>query len=296
MSDRTIAVYAPAGCGGCSQSLLLTEKLPSLLEEARIAFWATEPGDLTRAEIEGLAEGEIDLLLYAGPIHGEEEVVLAKLLRRKAKRIVAYGACAHLGGLCGLANLTPGARLRTLPGSDGGFVRPLAAAIDVDYLLPGCPPPAGMIERMIEELFLSDEPAEPGTVFAQERGVCAECGRRHLNRPLTEIARFHAARPDPDICLLDQGIVCLGPVTRGGCQAVCVAVNRPCTGCAGPLAGVRDQGGAILQTLASLVRFSGEGRQAKERELLDAIPDPVGTAYRYSVAASVLKGRVDDAD
>jgi len=296
MSDRTIAVYAPAGCGGCSESLLMADRLPSLLDKVKIAFWATEPGDLTRAEIEGLAEGEIDLLLYAGPIRDEEEVALAKLLRRKAKRIVAYGACAHLGGLCGLANLTPGARLRTLPGSDGGFVRPLAAAIDVDYLLPGCPPPAGMIDRMIEGLFLSDEAVEPGTVFAEEKGVCAECGRRRLHRPLNEIKRFHVVKPDPDICLLDQGIVCLGPVTRGGCGAVCLKANRPCTGCAGPLGGIRDQGGAILQTLASLVRFSGEGRQAKERELLDAIPDPVGTAYKYTVASSVLKGRVDDAD
>jgi len=91
---------------------------------------------------------------------------LAKLLRRKAERIVAYGACAHLGGLCGLANLAPSARLRTLPGSDGRFVQPLVAVIDVDYVLPGCPPPAGMIDRMMEGLFLSDEAVEPGAAAA----------------------------------------------------------------------------------------------------------------------------------
>ena len=296
MSEMVFAFYSPAGCGGCSESLLMADRLPSLLDKVKIAFWATEPGDLSRAEIDDLPEGGIDLLLYAGPIRDEEEVALAKLLRRKAERIVAYGACAHLGGLCGLANLAPGARLRTLPGPDARFIRPLSAVIEVDYILPGCPPPAGMIDRMIEGLFLSDEAVEPGTVFAEEKGVCAECGRRRLHRPLNEIKRFHAAQSDSEICLLDQGIVCLGPVTRGGCGAVCLKANRPCTGCAGPLGGIRDQGGAILQTLASLVRFSGEGREEKERRVLDAIPDPVGTAYKYTVASSVLKGRVDDAD
>jgi len=294
VSDMVFAVYAPAGCGGCSESLLQADNFPLLLDRARIAFWATEPGDLTKAEIDGFDDRGIDVLFYIGPIPSEEED-LARLLRRKAKNIVAFGACAHLGGLCGLANLTPGARLRTLPSANGRFVQPLPAVVEVDYILPGCPPPAGMIERMIEEVFLADESPEPGTVFAAEKGVCAECNRRRINRPLTEIARFHAVEPDPDICFLDQGIICLGPVTRGGCGAVCVGVNRPCTGCAGPLAGVHDQGGAILQSLASLVRFTGEGREEKEKELLDSIPDPVGTAYRYSVAASTLKGRVKDA-
>lgn len=296
MSEKVFAVYAPAGCGGCSQSLLSADNFTLLLDRARIAFWATEPGDLTQAEIEGLEDRSIDVLFYIGPVLGEREESYAKLLRRRANRVVAYGACAHLGGLCGLANLTPGARLRTVPSLDGRFVQPLPAVIDVDYILPGCPPPAGMIERMIEVLFDSDEIPEPGTVFASSKGVCAECNRRRLNRPLNEISRFHLKEPDPDICFLDQGIICLGPVTRGGCGAVCIEANRPCTGCAGPLAGVRDQGGAIIQSLASLVRFSGEGREKKEKELLDSIPDPVGTAYRFSVASSALKGRLKDAD
>lgn len=293
-SRKSLAFYAASGCGGCSQSLMLSPNLAAMLEGVDIAFWVTESGDLTSDDIAGLDDKGIDVLIYAGPVHGKDSIDMAKLLRGKAKRVVAYGACAHLGGLCGLANVTPGAQLRVLSKSNGGFIQPLSAVIDVDYVLPGCPPPEAMVTQMVEELFLSDEMPESGTVFASSRAVCAGCNRKHVHKPLTAIKRFHADLPDPEICLIDQGYICLGPVTRGGCGAVCLKSNRPCTGCAGPLAGVRDQGGAILQALASLVSFSGDGNGAKEHQVLDSIQDILGTAYKYSAASSLLKRRVND--
>ena len=294
-NKKTLAFYAASGCGGCSESLLLSPNLAAMLEGVDITFWATKSGDLTSDDISRFNDKEIDILIYAGPLHDESSIDTAKLLRRKAKRIVSYGACAHLGGLCGLTNVYPGAKLRVLEKSDGeGFVRPLSAVIDVDYILPGCPPPQAMVSRMVEELFLSDDIPEPGTVFASSKGVCAECGRRHVPQPLAAIRRFHADPPDPEICLIDQGYICLGPVTRGGCQAVCLDSNRPCTGCAGPVAGVRDQGGAIMHALASLVPLSEDDNREKEHQVLDSIPDVVGTTYKYSAAASLLRRRVND--
>ncbi len=274
----------------------MTPGLTEMLESAELAFWITMKGDLTNEDIERYDDRDIDVLLYVGPVHGQEDAATAKLLRRKAKRIVAYGACAHLGGLCGLANVTPGAQLRGYAKGNGEFIQPLSQAIDVDYIVAGCPPPQAMIQRMIEELFLSDEMPDQGTVFASEKAVCAECERKRIHNPLTEIKRYHTSAPNPEICLLDQGYICLGPVTRGGCGAVCLKSNRPCTGCAGSVAGVRDQGGAILHALASLVSFSGEGKETKERKVLDSMLDIVGTAYKYSAASSVLKGRVNDAE
>ncbi len=292
--QKSVAIYAANGCGGCSQSLLVSDRLSALVDAVHLAFWATQPGDVTQAEIEQYDDREIDILLYAGPVYDDASIATAQLLRRKAKRIVAYGACAHLGGLCGLANLVPGATLHLAPSNDGRFIQPLAAVIDVDYILPGCPPPQEMITRMVDEVFFGDELPPAGTVFAATKAVCAECNRRHLATPLTAINRFHATLPDPEVCLLDQGYICLGPVTRGGCAAVCPRSNRPCTGCAGPLAGARDQGGAVLYALASLVRFAGPDGQQRERKVLDSIPDIVGTAYKYSVAASALKRKVND--
>ncbi|HDL85734.1 MAG TPA: hypothetical protein ENH11_05335 [Candidatus Acetothermia bacterium] len=294
-NKKTLAFYAASGCGGCSQSLMLSPSLAAMLEGVDIAFWATQGADLTSDDISGFDDKGIDVLIYAGPLHDESSIDTAKLLRRKAKRIVSYGACAHLGGLCGLTNVYPGAQLRALSKTDGeGFVQPLSAVIDVDYILPGCPPPEAMVTRMVEELFLSDDVPEIGTVFASSKGVCAECGREHVRNPLTAIRRFHTDPPDPSVCLIDQGYICLGPVTRGGCEAVCLRSNRPCTGCAGPVAGVLDQGGAILHALASLVSFSGDGNEEKEHQVLDSIPDVVGTAYKYSAASSLLKKRVND--
>jgi len=296
MPNKTLAIYAAGDCGACSQSLFLSQGLQEVLDKAELLFWATGNGDLTSQDVEEYGDRDIDVLIYVGPVTGQDAVSMAKLLRRKARRVIAYGACAHLGGLCGLANVTPGAKLRGYGQVNGEFVRPLAAVIDVDYIAAGCPPPQGMVETMMKQVFLSDEEPEKGTVFANEKAVCAECDRKHVHNPLTEIKRYHTTPPDPEICLIDQGYVCLGPVTRGGCEAVCLNSNRPCTGCAGPVSGVRDQGGAILHALASLVSFSGEGKQAKEREVLDSMLDIVGTTYKYSAASSVLKGRVSDGE
>lgn len=80
----------------------------------------------------------------------------------------------------------------------------------------------------------------------------------------------------------------MGPATRGGCEALCVQGNMPCTGCFGPTSRVKDQGAKMLSSLASSV-------DAKEEEEIDlilaGIPDPVGSFYRYGLAKSLLRGR-----
>ena len=35
-------------------------------------------------------------------------------------------------------------------------------------------------------------------------------------------------------CLFDLGEVCLGPISRAGCDAVCPTGKTPCLGCRGP--------------------------------------------------------------
>jgi F420-non-reducing hydrogenase small subunit len=91
---------------------------------------------------------------------------------------------------------------------------------------------------------------------------------------------------DPEKCILAQGVVCMGPATRGGCEAVCVQGNMPCTGCFGPTSRVKDQGAKILSSISSNV----EPRDEKAIDLvLAGIPDPVGTFYRYGLAKSLLR-------
>ena len=140
-------------------------------------------------------------------------------------------------------------------------------------------------------VLLSGELPPKGTVLAPDVALCEECPRKS-SKP-TDLRFSHFKRPhevfiDPDKCLLGQGVLCMGPATRGGCEALCVQGNMPCTGCFGPTSRVKDQGAKMLSSLASSV-------DAKEEEEIDlilaGIPDPVGSFYRYGLAKSLLRGR-----
>jgi len=298
-----IAVYWTGSCGGCDVSFLeLGEAIVDILSQVEIAFWPALT-DIKRAGLERMPQGYIDAALINGVIRTEENVELVRLLREKSKLVVAYGACAHLGGVPSLANLSSREELiREVLGEgwrpgppelgEGGDAPPellpralpLSQVIQVDYTVPGCPPPAGLIGGFFNVL-LSGELPEPGHVFAEVKALCEECPRTREERVLTRIVRPHEVLPDPEVCLLDQGIICLGPVTRGGCGAACPQAGMPCTGCLGPTPKAGDPGLAMISALASLVRAGEEGEAAipKEDEILDALVDPIGTLYKYGV-------------
>jgi F420-non-reducing hydrogenase small subunit len=82
----------------------------------------------------------------------------------------------------------------------------------------------------------------------------------------------------------------MGPATRGGCEAVCIHGNMPCSGCFGPTSRVKDQGAKILSSVASSVNASDEHEIDK---ILSSIPDPVGTFYRYGLPGSLLKHKIN---
>ena len=64
--------------------------------------------------------------------------------------------------------------------------------------------------------------------------VCAECGRTVRGEIPLEIKRTYQDPVAPDECLLQQGFMCLGSVTRAGCEAPCTKAGTPCLGCRGP--------------------------------------------------------------
>ena len=128
-----------------------------------------------------------------------------------------------------------------------------------------------------------------GTVLAPDFALCEECPRKET-KP-ADLAFKHFYRPhmilaDKNKCLLAQGLVCMGPATRAGCEALCINGNMPCSGCFGPTSRVKDQGAKMLSSICSNI-------EAKEENEIDAvvaeIPDPVGTFYRYGLAASLLR-------
>jgi F420-non-reducing hydrogenase small subunit len=313
-----VAFYWCASCGGCEESVVdLGEAILDVAAAVDIVFWPVAL-DFKRRDVEALGDGALLATFLNGAIRTSEQEEMAHLLRRKSRLLIAFGSCSQSGGVPGLANLwsretilhnvyreTPSTvnpdgvtpqpefpydgQLLTLP-AFFDTVRPLDQVVDVDYSIPGCAPTPKIFAAALEVL-LSGELPPKGTVLAPDRALCEECPRKET-RPekltLKEFRRPSDAIADPEKCLLAQGFLCLGPATRGGCEAQCIRGNMPCTGCFGPTSRVRDFGGKAISAIASLVDSNDED---EIQRILEQIPDPTGTFYRYSLPASLLRRR-----
>jgi F420-non-reducing hydrogenase small subunit len=315
MAKPKVAFYWCASCGGCEEAVVdLAEGILQVVEAVDVVFWPVAL-DFKRSDVEAMPEDSIDVCFVNGAIRMDEQEAMARLLRQKSKLVIAYGACAYQGGIPGLANLTEKEAIldyvyRQAPSNgDAAASRPqqhtqapegelelpefydtvkaLDEVIEVDYYLPGCPPTPKITLQAIEAILKGQLP-EKGAVLAGDRALCHEC-ELNSSKPekllVTDLRRVHQVLPEPGKCLLAQGILCLGPVTRGGCEALCVKGAMPCTGCFGPLERVRDYGSKALSAIASIVDLSDENAVAKAFE---AVPDPAGTFYRYSLPKSFL--------
>jgi F420-non-reducing hydrogenase small subunit len=99
-----LAVYWGAACGGCCVSVLdVHEKLFVVTEHADLVFWPIAL-DVKYKDVEAMEDGFIDITLFNGAVRNSENEHMAKVLRQKSKILIAYGSCAHLGGIPGLAN------------------------------------------------------------------------------------------------------------------------------------------------------------------------------------------------
>jgi len=318
-----VAFYWNASCGGCEEAVVdLGEGFADLAERVEIVLWPVAM-DWKRADVEAMPDGHIDVAFLNGALRLDEQEDWARLLRRKARRVVAFGACAHLGGVVGLGNLsTPDQILDAayrdaptisnpegpVPGRPGGHhaledgaltphlpillprTLPLAGAVEVDAVIPGCPPSTAVITAALEVL-LGGAALAPGVVLAPNASLCDTCPRRD-SKPerleLTALRRLDTTQPDEATCFLAQGLVCLGPGTRQGCQPGCLEVNMPCRGCFGALDGVADAGAAALSAMASLLH----GDEAAIARLAAGLPDPAGLFWRYGYAAGLVPLRL----
>jgi F420-non-reducing hydrogenase small subunit len=317
MPDKPkVGFYWCASCGGCEESVVdLAEDILFVAEKVDIVFWPVAM-DFKRSDVEAMEDGSILVTMVNGAVRTSENEEMARLIRRKSKLVIAYGACAHLGGIPSLANeferseilkyvysdcpsvINPEGTLPlvdfkhdsksiTLP-AFRNLVRTLDQVIDVDYYLPGCPPTPKLLKAAILTL-LSGELPPKGSVLSPDAALCEECPRKEskpVNLAFTQFIRPHMILTDKTKCLLAQGLICMGPATRAGCEALCITGNMPCTGCFGPTSRVRDQGAKILSSICSNIEAKSEDRIDK---VLDEIPDPVGTFYRYGLASSLLR-------
>ena len=130
-----------------------------------------------------------------------------KHIRERANVVVALGACAHLGGVNALKYLQPlEASRQYVYGDKAGWyetgeVLPIGAVIPVDFAIPGCPIDRGEFIACVKALLLGKKPPIP------DYPLCVECKLRE------------------NACLFTRGKVCMGPVTRAGCGAICPKVG-----------------------------------------------------------------------
>ncbi|MFW9862792.1 MAG: hypothetical protein ACFFET_10945 [Candidatus Thorarchaeota archaeon] len=193
-------------CSGCLFSLLANPVFPDIIKSADICYFPiiSDQNSVKRAEI----------AFVEGCVTSESEANLIRQLYTDGAKIVALGTCAVLGGI--------------MSQSENMQVCPVGKYVDLHALLPGCPPP----QYLTGNLLLS---AIQGTDFIlPEKNVCAECPYTLDQDYSTEINCINPPRP-PKSCFIREGVLCLGPITRAGCEARCLMAGTPCDGCFGTL-------------------------------------------------------------
>jgi F420-non-reducing hydrogenase small subunit len=321
-----IALAQGATCSGCDIAVLdLDVELLKLFEVADLVF-APLAADAKYRDVEAMKDGEITICLYHGAIRNSENEHIARLLRRKSKILVAYGACAAYGGIPGLANTTSKKRIldtvyedtattvnpehtrpQTRYVSPEGHtlelpelfeeVKTLDDIVPVDYIVGACPPTREMNVQLLQvvlDFVQGKSPLPPsGTILAMERTLCEECPRKKPAKvEIDEIRSVGHTKLDEEKCFLEQGILCFGPATRGGCDSKCMKVNMPCRGCMGPTSAVLDHGASMLSAFTSILKIGGGETAIPEEEverLVEKMPDPLGTLYRFTLPKSLLK-------
>jgi F420-non-reducing hydrogenase small subunit len=311
-----VGIYWGAACGGCDVAILDThEKLLEIADMADIYLWPVAM-DFKYSDVRAMKDKYLDAVLFSGGVRNSENEEIALLLRRKAKAMIALGACAQLGGVPGLANMYTREDImkrvylesesidnqeKTMPlenSKDGGYelelprfyntVKTLDQVVDVDYTIPGCPPASLQIYSALGLVADDMLPKKGSVIGAGDRALCDECPRKKSEKTITRIYRTHEKLPDAETCFLEQGFICLGVATRSGCGSRCIRSWTPCRGCYGPLDDVSDQGIKMLSALASVLEPKDE---TEINAVLDTVVDPLRTFHRFSLASSMLRRR-----
>jgi len=211
VSDKPrVAFFDFACCEGC-QLTVLSIGLPliDVLKHVDIVTWREAMSEKS---------DDYDIAIIEGAINRDSDVERLKKIREKAKVVVALGSCACLGGPHVSANrfekpellkLVYGDKAEQFMESEAGEVRGIGAEIKVDVPIYGCPINANEFVSVLKNLLLGRPYPVP------QEAVCYECKLNGYE------------------CVYDKGMICLGPVTRCGCNAICTSRGHRCFGCRG---------------------------------------------------------------
>lgn len=204
-----LSVWKFASCDGCQLTLLDCEdELLAVTGALDLAYFL----EASRAT----AKGPYDLTLVDGSISTPQDIELIQKVRRASKYLVAIGTCACSGGIQALRNFRDVNDFIQAVYAHPEYIvtlgqsNPLSAYVQVDYQLNGCPINKRQLLEVISARLAGRTP------LVQPHSVCLQCKLKG------------------NICVMVMGTPCLGPVTRGGCGALCPTYHRGCYGCYGP--------------------------------------------------------------
>jgi len=315
MSKPKVAICWLGGCGGCDEAIVdLNEQLLEVATTVDIVFWPIAL-DYKYKDVQEAADGSIDLVILNGSLRNTDNEEVGKLLRRKARLVMAFGTCACFGGTPGMANwhdnsnFTDWAYQNAPTVCNPGQVRPqtesivnghvltipalqkkvyiLKDKIEIDYFLPGCCPPPDLILKAINNVLENKLPPR-GSTLAPHKALCHTCPRNNTKPTrikLKEIKRIHQIEAKDDICFLAQGIFCYGPATRTGCGETCININLPCRGCFGATEEPEHAPDRFISSLAGMLDIT---KDEDIEKVIEQIGDLAGYLYRFCLSASAL--------
>jgi len=248
MRKPQIAFFDFACCEGCQLTVLqLEEALLDILEHVDVVTWREAMSEQS---------SDYDIAFCEGSITLERDFERIQRIREQAKVLVTLGTCASIGCHNALKNKWEMEEMLELVYGDQGKhfgtipARPITAVVEADYQTYGCPVSIGEFVDVVKHILTGQQYEPPN------QPVCVEC-KRNDNR-----------------CVYELGQVCLGPITRCGCGAICTTYGYACQGCRGMMASANPR--AALRALTRenanpIMRRVIEEHRLTEQEIFEKI-------------------------
>lgn len=276
-------------CSGCEISLLnYGEALPALLDQVEIVHFPLlmDHKYTSASNSRAVSLPEADIGLVSGGVAHDEHLEVLQEMRAQCRALIALGTCATHGGIPAMRNQwsttdslrtvfsTATTDIESTVVEPSGFldrVYSIDEKVPVEVSLPGCPPRPQTIVAIIEALI------DQETLLLPHKSVCETCptvreeGERMAPvRRFLDNADYGCDEPVSSMrCLLEQGLLCMGPVTAGGCGGkeapLCIRARVPCRGCYGP---VRPGGNQLLDMMNGLASNGIDHRTIVDRKSL----------------------------
>lgn len=247
MTKPRIAFFSFSSCEGCQLVVLTIEEqlleLVNLIDIVSFREAMSEKSD------------EYDIAFVEGSITRTSEIERLKTIRETAKTVIALGACATIGGINCLKNQFEMDKVKDIvygkmaDNYDTIPARPIEAVVKVDYRIQGCPIDKNEFIEVTKAILLGKKPRIP------DYPVCVECQMKE------------------NVCLFEKGMICLGPVTRAGCKAICPTYNDGCVGCRGLIDDpnlsshknlLSEHGLTVDEAISQYMMFGGNSKEKYE--------------------------------